>query len=174
MCANIYIHRSVTWVRGKEMEKVYILNSPILTDWGRFEFWKIERNEAAYIVKCVPFVSAIGHEGTANLLSRVLDVVVPTNRIQIKMDVGDRAIVFRLLERLPEGKVLTEDELVHVQYEFGLMKRLPDKEPEPLMLCPRCGGHTFRHDSGLLMCVDASCGWKEQYTPSRGQRGSNW
>ena len=120
-----------------EMEKTYVLNSPILTSWGRFEFWRITKNETEQILQCTPFVSAIGHEGTASLLSRLLSVNVPANRIQIKMNVGDRAIVFWLLERQPEGKILTEEELLHLQYEFGLLKRLPDKEPEPSILSPR-------------------------------------
>ena len=160
---------------GKEMEKkMYVLNSPVLTDWGKYQFRKIERRDVAYILKGIPFISAIGHEPTASLLSRMLRVDIPFNRIQIKMDVGDRAIVFRLLERLPEGKIFTEDELWHVPCEFGMLERLPDVDPEVLPLCPRCGGETFVHPSGLIKCWDASCGWVAKPKPKTAQRGWDW
>ena len=180
---RVLLHEGALWGAWCEREKVvhevavmpslFVMNSPILTSWGRFTFWRIEREEAAAILMTSAFISAVGHEGTATLLSKMLRVQIPASRIQIKMDVGDRAIVFRLLERLPEGKVLTEDELWHLPCEFGIMERLPDKEPEKLPLCPRCGGETFRHMSGLIMCSDG-CGWKEKFHPVRAERGWNW
>ena len=57
------------------------------------------------------FTSAIGHEATAAMLSQLLGMQVPVNRISIKVEYGDDIIVFQLLQRLPEGKILTVEEL---------------------------------------------------------------
>jgi len=57
------------------------------------------------------FTSAVGHEATSQVISTQLGIQVPTNRISVKMVPGDVLIVFQLLARLPEGKILSEDEL---------------------------------------------------------------
>ena len=58
------------------------------------------------------FVSAIGHEGTAQILSEILQIYpIPVNRVPIKLEHGDTVIVFQLMTRLPEGKILTREEL---------------------------------------------------------------
>jgi hypothetical protein len=38
------------------------------------------------------------------------------------MHPGDKAIVFQVLQRLPEGKVLSEEELKAVPYRLGLLE----------------------------------------------------
>jgi hypothetical protein len=65
------------------------------------------------------FVSAIGHEGTAKLLTEILGgFPVDVNRISIKAVSGDVLIHFSLKQRLPEGKVLSKEELEKLEYEF--------------------------------------------------------
>jgi len=64
------------------------------------------------------FVSAVGHEATAKLLSQLLGVEVPMNRTEVKIEYGDKLIVFQLMQRLPEGKILTEEELKQLPYKF--------------------------------------------------------
>jgi hypothetical protein len=98
----------------------YIMNTPILTDWGEYVFSRISLEEVKSLLQ-EDFTSAIGHEGTATLMTRLTGVEIPTNRIAVKMQAGDEAIVFRVLTRLPEGKVLSEEELQTVPYEFGLL-----------------------------------------------------
>ena len=56
-------------------------------------------------------ISAIGHPGTAALVSKILGFEVPANRVAVAFEDSDEAIVFQLAVRLPEGKVLSEDEL---------------------------------------------------------------
>jgi len=102
----------------------YLLNTPILTDWGTYIFTPLSLGEVIKKLRSYPFTSAIGHEGTANLLSRLTGVSIPVNRVPIKMIVGDTAIVFRLLTRLPEGKVLSEEELKQFPYEFGMLRQV--------------------------------------------------
>jgi hypothetical protein len=57
------------------------------------------------------FISVVGHQATAEILAILLGVEVPPNRVAITMREGDSLIVFQLLVRLPEGAVLTKDEV---------------------------------------------------------------
>ena len=56
-------------------------------------------------------VSAIGHAGTAAILKELLGVEVPVNRIMVTLEKGTPLLVFTLLIRLEEGKVLTKEEV---------------------------------------------------------------
>jgi hypothetical protein len=67
------------------------------------------------------FVSAVGHESTAKVLSILLGTDVPFNRVQISVGKGDVIISFQFLIRLPEGKVLGEDEVLAL-YNEGKIK----------------------------------------------------
>jgi hypothetical protein len=67
------------------------------------------------------FVSAVGHESTARVLSSLLGTDVPFNRAQIAITGGDVIVSFQCLIRLPEGKVLGEDEVIAL-YNEGKIK----------------------------------------------------
>jgi hypothetical protein len=99
----------------------YLLNTPILTNYGAFSFKKLPIQEAKEIIKKNKFISAIGHEATATALGKILSYPIPYNRIAVEMKKGDKAIVFRLVERLPEGVLLSEDEIFKLNYELGLL-----------------------------------------------------
>nr|WP_305910239.1 DUF1874 domain-containing protein [Methylomarinum sp. Ch1-1]MDP4521431.1 DUF1874 domain-containing protein [Methylomarinum sp. Ch1-1] len=109
----------------KQMNMVlYIINTPVLTEYGLWEFsGPLTINDARSILE-TGFVSAIGHAASANVLSQILNVPIPANRIHIKMQPGDQALILRLPQRLPEGKVLDETELKTLNFELGLLKRL--------------------------------------------------
>jgi hypothetical protein len=64
------------------------------------------------------FISAVGHQATADILSKLLDIPVLFNRIEVKLQKGDVLIVFQLLKRLEEGKVLTEEEIKNLPYKI--------------------------------------------------------
>ncbi len=57
------------------------------------------------------FTSAVGHEATAKIITTQLGVNVPVNRVSIRLNQGDTLIVYQLLKRLEEGKILSEDEM---------------------------------------------------------------
>jgi hypothetical protein len=100
---------------------IYILNTlltPIDFDKNQnaiVKFSKITIEEAKEILKN-SFVSAVGHEGTARVLSQLLDIEIPVNRITVFFNKGDIGIHFFLKQRLPEGKVLSEQELKQLQF----------------------------------------------------------
>ena len=78
------------------------------------------------------FTSAVGHEGTASFLSKLLNIPVPTNRVAITAKPGDILVHFALRVRLPEGKVLTEEEFRGLNYEFVV------SEVHAHITCPSC------------------------------------
>jgi hypothetical protein len=67
------------------------------------------------------FVSAVGHESTARVLSKLLGTEVPFNRVQIAIKEGDVIVSFQFLVRLPEGHILKEDEVLSL-YNEGKIK----------------------------------------------------
>lgn len=103
---------------------LYIINSPVLTGYGLWELTGPLVSDDARALLARGFVSAIGHEASAEVLSQILNITIPVNRIHIRMQTGDEALILRLLQRLPEGKVLDEIELKTLDFELGLLKRL--------------------------------------------------
>ncbi len=101
----------------------YLLNSPVLTDHGLWRLSPLEVEKARDLA-AEGFVSAIGHEASAKLLGEALRQPVPVVRERVSMQPGDRAIVFRLLKRLPEGAVLSLDDLQTQEWELALLERL--------------------------------------------------
>jgi hypothetical protein len=100
---------------------IYILNTlltPIDFDKNQnaiVKFSKITIEEAKEVLKN-GFISAVGHEGTAKVLSQLLCIEIPTNRITVFFNKGDIGIHFFLKTRLPEGKILSEQELKQLQF----------------------------------------------------------
>jgi hypothetical protein len=58
------------------------------------------------------FESVVGHQSTAEILSNLLGIEVPVNRVAIKLQSGDILIVFQLSVRLAEGQVLSKEEVL--------------------------------------------------------------
>ena len=57
------------------------------------------------------FISAIGHQSTAQLLTQLLGIKVEANRVAVQLKEMDRAIVVGLKFRPEEGKVYSLEEL---------------------------------------------------------------
>jgi len=64
------------------------------------------------------YISAVGHPSTAQVMSALLGVDIPPNRVSITLQPGDRVLVFQLSVRLAEGQVLSKEEVLDL-YEKG-------------------------------------------------------
>jgi len=72
------------------------------------------------------FVSAVGHQATADVIAMLTGVEVPVNRVSVSLKEGDQLVVFQLLSRLPEGVILTAEEVQKIPHKWYLVTILPD------------------------------------------------
>ena len=70
------------------------------------------------------FVSAVGHQSTAEIMSAVLGIPIAYNRQSVFLEPGDEAVCFVLRSRPPEGRVLTAEELQQLGFYFVYAKVL--------------------------------------------------
>jgi hypothetical protein len=103
---------------------IYLLNTPILTSYGSYKFSGPLTVEDIKEKLKNGYDSAIGHQATAEVMSLLLKQEIKANRQAIKMRKGDQAVVFRLLNRVPEGTVLSKEELLQLPFEFSLLERV--------------------------------------------------
>jgi hypothetical protein len=110
--------------RKKEQSMVTLLNTSIITGIpGKYEIHEIGVADAQATVFQGNWQSAIGHEATAQVLSELLQVTIPVNRIEYKQQPRERAIVFKLRGRVEEGKILNREEIEAIGYDLYLLTR---------------------------------------------------
>lgn len=104
---------------------VYITNAfsiNMLTGSCFIEFKKLELEEVKELIAGTQIISAIGHTSTAEIVSKLLGIEIPAQRIEIKLD--KPMIVFQLNTRLPEGKVLSEEEIKQLPHSWWLVRKI--------------------------------------------------
>ena len=102
----------------------YILNSAVLTSPGRYSYRLVGVEEARAWAGRGDFISAIGYAETAEVLSAVLGVEVPAQRIEVRMAPGDEALVFRLRVRPePSTKGNLGQDFLAQNAELGILVR---------------------------------------------------
>lgn len=104
--------------------KLAILNTSILTTEGTYTLKSISLDEARELVAKNDILSAVGHQTTADILTELLGVSVSLNRILFTQEVGQQALVFKLLGRPEEGKILSRAEIDEIGYKFQILDRL--------------------------------------------------
>jgi len=82
----------------------------------------IENIKRVLTLPNVEIVSAVGHVSTAQFISEVLGINIPANRIPIILSDYDAVVVFQLKQRLPEGKVLTREEIAYIPFDVYVVK----------------------------------------------------
>jgi hypothetical protein len=119
--------------RGEKMPKIVLANAfslgmlPATTEI----ILKVKKVSVEEVKEMLAkgFESVIGHEPTASFLTRLLGFEIRADRRQITIDANTVLIVFQLLSRLPEGKVLSEQEMSEIKYQFYTVELL-DSPPQ--------------------------------------------
>jgi hypothetical protein len=100
---------------------LYLLNTVIPNDaYGIWESRKISQTAAEWHAN-TSFISAIGHDSTADIMSTLLGTTVSVNRISITPKVGDKCLCFKLAQRAPEGVILNRQQIEELGYHWVLM-----------------------------------------------------
>lgn len=107
-----------------ELLPVALFNGTVVTTNGLYRICDINVVEAKALIKKHDFISAIGHEGTANIMSDLLGVDISLNRIRFEQQVKQYAIVLKLNVRPAEGAILTKEEVIDIGYKLKLMERI--------------------------------------------------
>jgi len=103
---------------------VGLFNGTVATTNGLYRINDIDIDTAKKYIKQNGFISAIGHKATAEIMSELLGINIPMNRIQFHQEIGQIAVVFKLNERPPEGDILNQLELERIGYSLKIMERL--------------------------------------------------
>jgi NAD-specific glutamate dehydrogenase len=104
---------------------IAILNGAIITADGEYFCRTISLEEARDLIRSAPEVlSAVGHQATADILTDLLGINVTLNRINFHQEPGQKALVFKLNSRPPEGAILSRDEIETFGYQFQLLCRI--------------------------------------------------
>ncbi len=98
--------------------------SMLTNDETTIKVRKVSTEEVKNLLNKGEFTSAVGHSSTAEVMSKLLNIPVPANRIQIKLQKGDTLIVFQLMKRLEEGKILSEEEIKQLPYTWFVVQVL--------------------------------------------------
>ncbi|AWK53091.1 hypothetical protein DIC82_13450 [Clostridium beijerinckii] len=104
--------------------KIGIFNGTIATTNGVYKISDIDVDDAKKLIDENGFISAIGHKSTAEAISDSFNMNIPMSRINFKQKVGQKAVVFKLNKRPPEGSILCREEIEAIGYSFKLMERL--------------------------------------------------
>jgi hypothetical protein len=110
--------------------KKYLLNSAVLTSFGTWEYKPMTPEEARLWYDPEKTISTIGYEETAAVLTEILGHPVVVNKINARMEVGDEALVFRLVfpPGTPRLKSYEKGRILNIiksgWWELGLLRRI--------------------------------------------------
>lgn len=104
----------------------YVLNSAVITSPGTYKYQIVSPGFARVFCDDEIVQSTIGYPATAEALTVLTGIPVAVNRVQIRMEPEDTALVFRLTCRLddPTLKGTLSPEFVRENCEIGLLTRI--------------------------------------------------
>lgn len=104
---------------------VGLLNASMFTPReGTIRQSRISEDDARKLVAERGFISAIGHQATADALTDLLGQPVSVNRIEFEQSLGQSAIVLRLRARPAEGAIPNREEMERIGFDLLLMERI--------------------------------------------------
>jgi|AntAceMinimDraft_17_1070374.scaffolds.fasta_scaffold42692_2 hypothetical protein len=108
------------------MKKLAILNSPIITNDGGYEVASFDLELAKKLLVedyKGNYESFIGHQSTAKVVSALLGIEIEANRGTYSQEAETDALIFKLNGRVPEGKILSIEEIEEIGYSFKVITR---------------------------------------------------
>lgn len=103
---------------------VALFNGPICTTAGLYRVSELSVEAARELIAKHGFESAVGHRASAEVLSSILQIEVPMNRVEYRQEVGQLAIALKMKVRPPEGQILTTEEMLKIGFGLQLLQRL--------------------------------------------------
>jgi hypothetical protein len=109
---------------------IYVLNTLVVpVDFENYEHVTVKIRKASVeevrrLLQKSNFISAVGHQATATFLSTILNIEIPFNRITVKVKPGDVLVHFVLRTRIPEGKILSYEELSKLEFDLAISEVL--------------------------------------------------
>lgn len=93
------------------------------TEWNLLSIRELTDKEARDIVmnKNYSIDSAVGHESTAYIISKLLGIEVPAHRKMVNLMQYDGILVFQLMVRLPEGKIMNIEEIEMIPHKWYIV-----------------------------------------------------
>lgn len=119
-----FFEKRVDKIKISQNFPIAILNTTILTASGEYRLRDASLDEVKSLIDGEKILSAVGHESTSQILTDLLGVDVPVNRIQFEQGIGQVAVCFKLKGRPEEGKILSLKEIEDIGYDFKILKRL--------------------------------------------------
>jgi len=109
---------------------------------GVFVNRKVSKEQAWEIIANAPaFTSALGHQGSADVFNAVFPTFeVSVNRIQAQMQPKDEAVCLKVLGRLPEGQILSLEQLQDIGFEFFHVQMVMGITENPIAFTCEMGG----------------------------------
>jgi hypothetical protein len=106
---------------------VYLMSTTVIPSgaWGRWEMDSVDLTQvqlALYPENGDGYVSAVGHESTAQIMTELTGQPVAANRITVQPVPGDVFYCFKLDKRPPEGAILDRAQLEELGYSWARMK----------------------------------------------------
>lgn len=110
--------------QSEKLHPVALLNFSAFTPLeGTINQRKASHDECARLIEANGYVSAVGHQATAQAFSEMFGIECSVARINFEQQIGQEAIVFRLKERQPEGAILSREAIEQIGYDLLIMSR---------------------------------------------------
>jgi len=112
-----------------KFSRLVLMNTSILTRAGEYRYSPIDVESAIELIakfqqEGKTILSAVGHQGTADIMSEILGISVANARLSVQQELTDLVLVFKLRSRPPEGTILSREEIERYGYDFFLLEKL--------------------------------------------------
>lgn len=112
---------------------LYLMSTTIIpaTAAGVWEISPITLGAAQELVRLHEYISAVGHQSTAQFMTELLGQPVAMNRLTVRPQQGDYLLCFKLDRRPPEGAILERAQLLELGFSWAVMAYTEARSASP-------------------------------------------